>query len=184
MTTTTSETTTTTKWNLDKTHAEVQFKIRHLMISNVSGTFTNFNAEAVTNENDFTTLKASFTADVNSLTTANEQRDGHLKAEDFFNVAKYPTITFVSTRIENVTKENFTMFGNFTMKGLTKEIQLNVDFGGITKDAWGNTKAGFEVTGKINRSDYGLTWNMLTETGGVTLSDEVKIYCNVEFAKV
>ena len=182
--TTTTETSTTTKWNLDTTHAEVQFKIRHLMISNVSGSFTNFTAQAETEGNDIATLKASFTADVNSLTTANEQRDGHLKAEDFFNVAKYPTITFVSTRIENVTKENFTMYGNFTMKGITKEIKLDVAFGGIMNDAWGNTKSGFEVSGKINRSDFGLTWNMLTETGGVTLSDEVKIYCNVEFAKV
>jgi len=173
-----------TKWTLDPTHSEIQFKIRHLMITNVSGEFKNFSADVETEGEDFMTAKVSFTADVDSVTTGNEQRDGHLKSDDFFNTAKYPQIKFVATKYENVDDDgSYELYGDLTIRDITKNVKFDVEFGGIIKDPWGNTRAGFSINGKINRKDFGLKWNAATESGGVVVGDDVKIHCNVEFIK-
>lgn len=174
----------TTKWTLDPMHSEIQFKIRHLVISTVTGHFAKFTAEVETEGDDFHTAKVHFTADVNSINTGMEQRDAHLKSPDFFDAANHPTIDFISTEVIAGKENTFTLKGNLTMRGVTKPIELHVEFGGTTKDPYGNLKAGFEVTGKLNRHDYGLKWSALTEAGGAVVSDEVKIIANLEFAKV
>ncbi|MEO8761575.1 MAG: YceI family protein [Bacteroidia bacterium] len=165
-----------TKWSLDPTHSEVQFKVKHLMIANVSGDFKKFDASVETTDEDFSTAKINFSADINSINTNNEQRDGHLKTGDFFEAEKFPQIKFESTKLEKVDAENFKLHGNFTMKGVTKAEVLDVEFGGIVpKDPWGHTRAGFTISGKVNRQDYGV--------GSVGVSDEVKLYSNMQFVK-
>lgn len=172
-----------TKWTIDPMHSEVNFKIRHLVISNVSGSFKKFSADVETEGDNFETATVHFIADAASITTGVEQRDGHLTSADFFDVANYPTIDFVSTSFKKAGDE-FKLTGNLTIRGVTKPIEMVVEFGGIGKDGYGNTKAGFEVTGKISRKDFGLTWNMATEAGGLTLGDDVKFTANVQLAKV
>ena len=170
------------KWTLDPTHSEIQFKIRHLMITNVSGEFKNFSADVETEGEDFMSAKVNFTVDVNSVSTGNEQRDGHLKSDDFFNAEKYPQIKFVATKYENVDDDgSYELYGDLTIRDVTKNIKLDVEFGGVIKDPWGNTRAGFNVNGKIDRKVFGLKWNAATEAGGVVVSDDVKIHCAVEF---
>ncbi len=173
----------TTKWALDPTHAEIQFKIRHLMITNVTGSFGKFDASIETTDDNFDTSKISFSAEVDSLTTNNEQRDGHLKTADFFEAAKYPTLSFTSTRFEKVSGDDYTLYGDLSFHGVTKNIKLNVEHGGVIKDPWGMTRTGFTVEGKISRKDFGLTWNAATEAGGVVLGDDVKLHASVEFVK-
>jgi len=173
----------TKKWAIDPAHSEIRFKIKHLMISNVTGSFNSFEGSAETEEDDFTKGKISFSADVNSIDTGNEQRDGHLKTGDFFETEKYPTVTFSSTKAEAGDDNSFILYGDLTMRGITKNIKLNVEHGGIAKDGYGNNKAGFTVTGKINRKDFGLTWSALTEAGGVMVGDEVKIDCEVQLVQ-
>jgi len=173
----------TTKWILDPAHSEIQFKIRHLMITHVTGSFGKFNAEVETTDENFETAKVKFTAEVNSITTNNEQRDGHLKSADFFEISKYPTLTLVSTKFEKVSGEEYILNGDLTFHGVTKNIKLKVEHGGIIKDPWGNTRTGFTIEGKLNRKDFGLQWNATTETGGVVLGDDVKLHASVEFIK-
>ena len=139
-----------TKWILDPTHSEIQFKVRHLMISQVTGTFGKFSAEVVATDDNFDNAKISFSAEVDSITTNNEQRDGHLKSADFFEISKYPTLTFVSTKFEKVSGEEYNLSGDMTFHGVTKPIKLKVEHGGVIKDPWGNTRTGFSVEGKIN----------------------------------
>ncbi len=172
-----------TKWILDPTHAEIQFKVRHLMITHITGSFGKFNADVETEGENFETAKVSFTAEVDSITTNNEQRDGHLKSADFFETSKYPVLTFTSTKLERITGEEYTLYGAMTFHGITKNINLHVIHGGVIKDPWGNTRTGFTVEGKINRKDFGLVWNAATEAGGVVVGDEVKIHVSVEFVK-
>jgi polyisoprenoid-binding protein YceI len=173
----------TTKWALDATHSEVQFKVKHLMISNVTGFFKKFDATVETSGDDFTTAKINFSADIDSITTNNEQRDGHLKTGDFFDAAAHPQIKFEGSKLEKVDTENYKLHGNFTIKGVNKPVVLDVEFGGIAKDPWGNTRAGFTVNGKINRQDYGISFGAVTETGGLVVSDDVKLHSNIEFVK-
>jgi polyisoprenoid-binding protein YceI len=173
----------TTKWALDPTHSEVNFKVRHLMVSNVSGHFKNFNATVETEGDDLSTAKVHFTADVNSVSTNNEQRDGHLKTGDFFDVENHPQIIFDGNKMEKVDGQNYKVHGNLTMRGVSKPITLNVEFGGIMKDPWGNDRAGFEVSTKINRKDFGVSFGMVSETGGLMLGEEVTINANTEFVK-
>ena len=173
----------TTKWTLDPVHSELQFKIRHLMISNVTGDFKKFDGTVETEGDDLTTAKVQFSADVNSINTNNEQRDGHLKSADFFDVEKHPEIKFEGAGMAKKDEENYTMTGNLTMKDATLPVTLDVVFGGIGKDAYGRTKAGFTIAGKLNRKDYGLSWTALTEAGGLALGDEVKIHAEVQFVK-
>lgn len=173
----------TSKWVLDPTHAEIQFKVRHLMITNVTGSFGKFDASFETTDENFETAKINFSAEVDSISTNNEQRDAHLKTADFFEASKHPTLTFVSTKFEKVSEENYVLYGDMSFHGVTKNIKLNVEHGGVIKDPWGHTRTGFTVDGKVSRKDFGLLWNAATETGGVVLSDEVKLHVNVEFIK-
>jgi polyisoprenoid-binding protein YceI len=173
----------TTKWVMDPSHSEVQFKVRHLMISIVTGSFGKFNADVETTDEQIDTAKIIFTAEVDSITTNNEQRDGHLKSADFFEIAKYPTLRFVSTKFEKVSDGDYNLFGELTFHGITKNIKLKVEYGGIIKDPWGNTRIGVTVDGKLSRKDFGLTWNAATEAGGLVVSDEVKIHAAAEFVK-
>jgi len=173
----------TTKWALDPTHSEVNFKVRHMMVSNVSGSFKNFNATVETEGDDLSSAKVHFTADVNSVSTNNEQRDSHLKTGDFFDAENHPQIIFDGDKMEKVDDQNYKVHGNLTMRGVTKPITLKVEFGGIMKDPWGNDRAGFEVSGKINRKDFGVSFGMVSETGGLMLGEEVAINANTEFVK-
>lgn len=172
------------KWAIDPMHSEIRFKIRHLMISNVTGSFNKFEGSAETEGDDFTNSRVSFSADINTIDTGNEQRDGHLKGADFFDAEKFPTISFVSTKTGNADEDSFDLYGDLTIKGITKNIKLKAEKGGVATDPYGNHKAGFTVTGKIDRKDFGLTWSALTEAGGVMLGDEVKIDAEVQFAQL
>lgn len=167
----------TTKWNLDPTHSEITFKVRHMMISNVKGNFNNFTATLETEDDTFKNSKVKATLQTDSVDTNNADRDTHLKSAEFFNVEANPEITFESDSLNNE------ITGNLTINGVTKPVKLNVDFGGINIDPWGNTKAGFSFEGKINRKDFGLNWNAALETGGVMVSDEVKIAGELQFVK-
>jgi polyisoprenoid-binding protein YceI len=173
----------TQTWTLDPTHSELQFKIKHLMISTVSGQFNDFKATVETEDNDFSKAKVQFEAAVDSISTNNEQRDAHLKNGDFFDIEKYPAIIFESSKMEKIGDDEYKLYGILTMRGVSKSIVLNAEFGGITKDPWGNTRTGFSVTGKINRQDFGMSFGAVTETGGLLLGDEVKINANVQFVK-
>lgn len=173
-----------TKWIFDQTHSELGFKIKHLMITNVSGSFKNFDVQVEMEGDDLTTAKVLAKADMNSIFTNNEQRDAHLRNSDFFEVEKYPELIFESTRVEKEDADTFRLYGQLTLKGVTKPVQLNVEYSGLMKDPWGGERAGFIVTGKIKRSDWGVNFNALTETGGVVLSEEVKIHSEVQMVKV
>jgi len=168
----------TTKWVLDPMHSEVQFKVKHLVISTVTGSFKTFEGELTTENEDFTGANISFSLDVNSIDTTQAQRDEHLKSAEFFDAEQYPTITFKSTSFDGEELK-----GDLTIKGITKPVSLEVEHGGTAADFYGNTKAGFEVTGKINRKDFGLTWDGVTEAGSVVLGSDIKLSINVQFAK-
>jgi len=170
-----------TIWNLDPTHSELTFKVKHLMISNVKGEFTKFSATI--DGEDFETAKLSATIDAASIFTNNNDRDGHLKSADFFEVETYPELKFESTSMKKVDDDEYKLTGDLTIKGTTKSVELDVDFGGYMKDPYGNEKAGFSIEGKINRKDFGLNWNAALEAGGVMVSDEVKIAAEVQFVK-
>ena len=173
---------TMSKWAIDLSHSEVEFKIKHLMISTVSGKFTEYVADVTAND-DFTNVTANFIADVNSITTFNEQRDGHIKSDDFFNAASFPKITFNSTELEKTSEETFKLKGDLTIRDVTKAISLDVVFNGLMTDPYGQQKAGFEVTGKINRKEFNLNWTAITEAGSIVVSDEVRILCNIQLIK-
>ena len=173
----------TTKWVLDPTHSELGFKIKHLMISSVSGSLKSFQAEVETNGEDFSTAQISLSADMASISTNNDLRDAHLRNSDFFEVEKYPELKFTSTRLEKTDSDTFTLFGNLTIKGVTRPVKLNVEFNGVTKDPWGGERAGFVVTGKINRSEWGVNFNSVLESGGVALSEEVRIFSELQLVK-
>jgi polyisoprenoid-binding protein YceI len=173
----------TTKWVIDAAHSEVLFKIKHLMVTNVTGQFSSFEGTVEAENDDFSNAKIQFTADVNSISTNNEQRDQHLKAADFFEADKYPEVKFISTGFKKKSNEDYELAGDLTIKGITKQVMLKVEFSGIVQDPWGNTKAGFSLNGKINRKDFGLTFHAVTETGGVLLSDEVKLLAEVQLQK-
>lgn len=173
----------TKKWVIDPMHSEIRFKIKHLMISNVTGSFNSFEGNTETEKDDFTKASVNFSADISSIDTGNEQRDGHLKAADFFDAEKYPKISFVSTKQVTSGDDSFDLYGDLTIKDITKNIKLSVEKGGVAKDMYGQTKAGFNVTGKINRKDFGLSWGGLSETGGVILGDDVKVDCEVQLTE-
>ena len=170
-------------WTIDPAHSEIGFKIKHLVISTVSGKFTSFEGKLEGDPEDFTQSQISFTADIDSINTGNEQRDGHLKSGDFFDAAKHPKLSFSSTAIVNKNGSDYKVTGDLTIRGTTKPIILNVDFGGIQNNMYGQTVAGFEITGKINRQEYGLTWSAVTEAGGIVVSDDVKLAIDAELVK-
>ena len=166
-----------TKWNLDPSHSEITFKVRHMMISNVKGEFKNFSIDLESADDEFKNVKANAKIDTVSISTNNTDRDNHLKSAEFFNAEAHPQITFETDSL------NDDVTGNLTINGVTKPVKLDVDFGGINVDPWGQTKAGFSFEGKINRSDFGLNWNAALEAGGVMVSDEVKIAGELQFIK-
>ena len=173
-----------TNWILDPSHSEVEFKVKHMMISNVSGNFTKFSATVETEGEDFMTAKVSFIADIDSIETGSDQRDTHLKSADFFDAAKFPQLKFVATKYENVDNDgSYEVYGELTIRGVTKPVRLDTEFGGVIKDPWGNTRAGITVSGKINRKDFGLTWNGVTEAGSLIVSEDVRIHVGLEFVK-
>jgi polyisoprenoid-binding protein YceI len=174
----------TTKWVLDPSHSEVEFKVKHMMISTVTGTFSKFEATVETEGEEFTTAKATFLIDVDSISTKNEQRDGHLKSVDFFDTANFPQIKFVATNYENVDSDgSYEVYGDLTVRGITKNVKFDAEFGGVIKDPWGNTRAGITISGKINRKEFGLTWSGATETGSLIVSEDVRIHAGLEFIK-
>lgn len=172
-----------TKWSIDPTHSEVSFKVKHLMISTVTGQFKKFNLVGETETDDFnTTKKIEFTADIDSIDTNNEQRDAHLKSADFFNAEQHSQIIFSGSKYEGE-GEDGKLYGNLTIAGITQPMKLDVEFGGIVIDPYGQTKAGFTVTGKISRREFGITYGTVTETGGVLLGDEIKINAEIQLVK-
>ncbi len=174
----------TTNWVLDPTHSEIEFKVKHMMISTVTGTFSKFEAAVETEGEEFTTAKVAFTIEADSISTKNEQRDGHLKSVDFFDTANFPQIKFVATNYENVDNDgSYEVYGDLTIRGITKNVKFDAEFGGVIKDPWGNTRAGITISGKINRKEFGLTWSGATETGSLIVSEEVRIHAGLEFVK-
>jgi polyisoprenoid-binding protein YceI len=171
----------TTKWVIDPTHSEIGFKVKHLMISNVKGNFTNF--EATIDGEDFTTSPLIVKIGTASISTNNADRDSHLKSADFFDVENNDTIIFEGKSFTKVDDEEFKLKGLLTIKEISKEVVLDVEYGGTNKDPWGNEKMAFEIKGKINRKDWGLNWNSALETGGVLVGEEVKINAEVQFVK-
>jgi len=171
------------KWVLDPTHSEIGFKVKHLMISSVAGTFTGFNGTVETQGEDFTTAQVNFSAEIDSISTNNEQRDAHLKNGDFFDAENHPLLTFESSGLVREDDENYKLNGKLSIRGISKQVSLNVEFGGTTIDPWGNKRAGFSIRGKINRSDFGINFGMVSEAGGLLLGDEVKLSADVQFVK-
>jgi polyisoprenoid-binding protein YceI len=178
------ETLVKTKWVIDTAHSEILFKVKHLVISTVSGKFDKFDGALYASKADFSDAEAEFSADVNSINTNQADRDGHLKSADFFDAANYPGITFKSKGFTKAGDDTYVMTGDLSIRGVTRTVDLVVEHGGITKDPWGNIKTGFEISGKIDRKDFGLTWSAVTEAGGLVVSDEVKLQLNIELIKV
>lgn len=171
---------TISKWSIDPTHSEIHFKVKHLMINTVTGSFKKFDASLETSREDMSGANISFTADVRSIDTGMEMRDSHLKSDDFFNAEKYPQLKFESSSFEKLGDTVYLLKGNITIGETTKPIQLDVEYGGKMVDFYGNTKAGFEITGKLKRKEFGLNWDAVTEAGGVVVSDEIKLVMNVQ----
>jgi polyisoprenoid-binding protein YceI len=170
-------------WKIDPAHSEVKFKVKHLVVSSVTGHFNKFAATAQTAHGDFSDANISFEADVASIDTKNEQRDGHLKSADFFDAAHHPKLTFVSKSLKKKADTSYELTGDLTIRGTKKETKLDVLYNGTVKGFGGTDVAAFEITGKINRQDFGLTWSALTEAGGVVVGDDVKFEVIAEFNK-
>lgn len=172
-----------TKWVADPTHSEILFRVKHLMITNVKGEFRKFDVNVLSEGNDFSNAEIDVKIDAASVFTNNDDRDSHLKSVDFFDIENHNHLTFTGTRLKKVDDDEYKLTGLLNIKGVSKEVTLDVDFGGINKDPWGNEKAGFSLSGKFNRKDWGLNWNAALETGGVLVSDEVKLTAEVQLIK-
>jgi polyisoprenoid-binding protein YceI len=178
-----TQTGTKTTWAIDPSHSHVGFGIKHLMIATVRGSFTQVQGTVTGDESDPTSASIDITIPTASVTTGDEKRDAHLRSPDFFDVARYPTMTFRGKRVEPRSKEAFRVIGDLTIRDVTREVVLDVDMLGRAKDPWGKEHAAFEATTKIKRGDYGLTWNAALETGGVLVGDEVKISIEAQLLK-
>jgi polyisoprenoid-binding protein YceI len=176
------ETAVATQWGIDASHSTVQFKVKHLVITTVTGKFEDFTGSVEATE-DFSNIQATFEAKIASITTGNESRDGHLKSPDFFAADEFPTLNFVSTGLVKKSEEDFVLNGDLTIRGVTKPIALNVTYGGTMTDPWGQVKAGFELSGSIKRKEFGLMWDVITEAGGAVVSDEVKLVADIQLVK-
>ncbi len=172
-----------TKWVIDPTHSEVQFKIKHLVISTVTGSFRKFEGTVINHGDSFDNAQVNFNIDVKSIDTNQAHRDGHLQSGDFFEADKYPQIMFNSTSLVNVGGNQYKMMGDMTMKGVTRPVELNVEYGGSQDNGHGTLKHGFEITGTINRKEFGMTWNVLTDTGGLGLGEDIKLDANIQLQK-
>ena len=172
-------------YKIDASHSEITFKVKHLMISTVTGKFTRFDAtmEKEEGDEDLTSAQITFEAEIDSIDTNSEQRDGHLKSDDFFNAEQHPKLTFVSTGLTKEDDGEYILHGDLTIRDVTKPITLKAEYNGEIVDPWGQIRAGFELNGKINRQDYGLKWSAVTEAGGIVVSDEVKLHLNIEMVK-
>lgn len=177
------ETATKTTWNIDPTHSEIQFKVKHLVISTVTGHFRQFAGTVETEGDDFATGSIHFEADTASVDTNQTQRDEHLRSAEFFDSEQYPKMTFQSTRVEKTGDESYRITGDLTIKGITRPVELKAEYGGSMTDFYGNYKSGFEISGKINRKEFGLTWDAVTEAGGIVVGDDVKLALNVQIAR-
>lgn len=178
-----SATAQNTSWSVDNSHSNVKFTVTHLVVSEVDGSFRTYNGSIESTKADFDGAAINFTVDVNSVNTDNEMRDKHLKADDFFNAEKYPQMSFKSTSFKKTADKKYTLEGDLTIRDVTKRVKFDVYFGGIMKDPYGNTKAGFKATSKISRKEFKLTWNPMTEAGGAVVGDEVEVKLNLEFAQ-
>lgn len=174
---------TVSKWVIDPSHSEISFKVKHLVVATMTGKFDTFEGTLETESEDFNGANISFSADIASINTGNADRDGHLKSDDFFNAEAFPKLTFKSTSFTKTSDNDFKLVGDITIRDITKSIELTAEYGGTMVDPWGNTKAGFEINGKIKRKDFNLKWDVLTEAGGAVVSDEVKLHINVEIHK-
>ncbi len=174
---------TATKWAIDASHSEINFKVKHLVISTVTGKFNSFDASMETDGDNFEDAEIRFEADINSIDTNNEDRDKHLKSDDFFNASEHPKLIFESRSFKSSGEGEYKLIGDLTIRGNTKTVELSVTYGGTVQDPYGQTKAGFEVSGSINRKEYGLKWNAITEAGNMVVSDEVKLVLSVQFVK-
>jgi len=179
----TEEILTKVKWGIDPAHSEVSFKVKHLMITNVKGVFKEFDGSIYTTGEDFMTSEVDFFVNPASVDTGDKKRDEHIKSADFFDVEKHKQITFIGNTYEKVNDKNYKLYGDLTIKGITKQIKLDVEFSGVMIDPWGNEKAGFTINGKINRKDFDLNWNTGLEAGGVLVSEDVNINCEIQLIK-
>lgn len=178
------ETTTKEKWVIDLSHSEVGFKIKHLMVSNVKGRFRQFDASIYTTGDDFMSAEIDCWIDASSVDTNSADRDKHLVGPDFFDAEHFPQISFVSNTVENVDADgSYELWGELTIKGISKKIKLDVEFGGVVKDPWGNEKAIFTINGKVNRKDWGLIWNATLETGGILVGEDVLVSCEIQLKR-
>ncbi len=174
-----------TKWSIDQAHSDITFRIRHLMIAHVKGAFKTFDANIYTTGNDFSTAEIDVWIDASSINTGDANRDDHLKALDFLDVKNHKQITFISSTIGPMDKHHkHELWGELTIVGIKQNVKLDVEYGGIVKDPWGNDRAGFTVTGAINRADWGLVWNTNLEAGGIMIGDQINISCEIEVINV
>ena len=172
------------KWVIDPSHSEIEFKVKYLMVTNVKGSFKEFEINVYTTNDNFMTAEVDCWIDAASVDTGNEDRDKHIKSGDFFDVENHDQIAFQVNTVESVDNDgSYELWGDLTIKGIKKKIKLDVEFGGILKDPWGNEKAGFSINGKINRKDWELNWNAIPETGGLLVSDEVIINCEIQLMR-
>lgn len=169
-----------TEWAFDKSHSNVSFSVTHMLISEIEGDFRSFEGKIITEDDSFENAEISLTVDLNSIDTDNEKRDNHLKGDDFFNAEKYPKMTFTSKKFNKVNDKNYELWGDLTIRDITKEVKLDVVMNGIITDPWGNTRAGFKLSGELNRFDYGLKWNNLMDAGGLIVGEIITINANIE----
>lgn len=174
---------TNTNWAIDPAHSEIGFKVKHMMFTNVSGKFNNFTAEISSDGDDFNNASINFEAAIDSVSTGNTDRDNHLLSADFFDAAQFPKLQFKGTSFSKVDDNNYKLNGDLTLHGETKPVTLDVEYGGLMQDPWGNTKAAFNINGKINRKDWGLAYNAILDNGGLLLSEDVKLNIEVQLAK-
>jgi polyisoprenoid-binding protein YceI len=174
---------TKTNWAIDPSHSEISFKVKHLVVTTLTGKFDSFTGALITSNDDFSNAQISFSANIASINTGNSDRDTHLKSDDFFNAEAFPTLSFTSTAFTKIGENKFTLTGNITLRDITKPIELLVEYGGTMIDPWGNTKAGFEISGALKRKEFGLKWDVITEAGGAMVSDDIKLHLNIQLAK-
>ena len=177
------EVVTSQSWNIDEVHSKIRFSVKHMVIAEVEGQFNKFDFNLINEQEDFSSSQVELIIEAGSVDTRNNDRDNHLRSADFFDVQKFPTIKFTSTSVKKINDEKYKMLGDLTIKDYTKPIELDVTYGGQIKDPWGNTRAGFNVKGSLNRFDYGLKWNNLIETGGAVVGKNINVNCDIEVVK-
>ncbi|MDP4197691.1 MAG: YceI family protein [Bacteroidota bacterium] len=180
---TVNENITSTAWSLDPAHSRLEFSAKHMVISSVKGHFDSYNVNVHTDGDDFKTAEIEVTIDAGSINTGNKDRDNHLKSDDFFNAEKYPAMTFKASLVRQIDEEHYTVVGYLTIRGISKPIELDVEYGGTVNDPWGNTRTGFSLRGSIDRFDYDLKWNALMDTGGAIVGKTIKISGDIELVK-